>query len=79
MNDAENKTFVFPHLQWRHLIPALNAWAARALYTTARPIVTQFFGHGCINDLKTECSFDSQATSVIDVLGLLFTYCQWVF
>ena len=63
----------------RHLITALNTWAAQALYTTARPIVTQFFGHGCMIDLATERSFDSQATCVIDVLGLFFTYYQWVF
>ena len=29
-------------LQCRHLIPALNVWAARAKYTTARPISTHF-------------------------------------
>ena len=34
---------------------------------------------GCMNDLTTERSFDSQATCVIDVLGLFFTYYQWVF
>ena len=28
------------------------------------------FGHVCMNDLTTERSFDSQAMSVIDVLGL---------
>ena len=27
-------------------------------------------GHGCMNDLTTESSFDSQATWVINVLGL---------
>ena len=29
-----------------------------------------FFGHGCMANLITERSFDSQATWVIDVLGL---------
>ena len=28
--------------------------------------------HGCVDDLITVCSFDSQATWVIDVLGLIF-------
>ena len=42
------------HVQCRHLIPALNAWAVRASYTTARPIDTQFHGHGCMNYLKIE-------------------------
>ena len=39
---------------------------------TARPIVTQFLGHGCMNDLTTERSFDSQATCVIDAICLFF-------
>ena len=39
------------NLQCRHLIPALNVWAAvRAKYTTACPIATHFPGHGCMND-----------------------------
>ena len=34
------------------------------------PRYTQFPGHGCMDDLTTECSFDSQATyCVIAVLG----------
>ena len=37
-------------IQCGHLIPALNAWKARAKYTTACLITTQFPGHGCIND-----------------------------
>ena len=57
------------HLQCRHSIPALFA---RALYTAARPIATQFPWHGRMDDLTNERSFDSQATWVIDVLGLLF-------
>ena len=32
-----------------------------------------------MNDLTTERSFDLQATRVIYVLGLFFTYYQWVF
>ena len=36
------------------------------------PFATQFPGHGCIYDLTTELSFDSQATWVIDVFGFLF-------
>ena len=51
-----------PYLLCRHLIPALKARAARC------PVATQL---GCVDDLKTEHSFDSQATSVIDVLGFV--------
>ena len=40
------------------------------LYMTARPIVAQFPGHGCMDDLTTERRFDSEATCVTDVLGL---------
>ena len=54
--------------QYRHLIPALYAWAARASYTTARPIAIQFPKHGCMDDVSTERSFDSQATWFLDVL-----------
>ena len=39
-------------LQCRHLIPALNAWAALAKYKTTCPIATQFPWHGCMNDLQ---------------------------
>ena len=49
-----------PPLKYRHLIPALNAWAARAQYTTACLIATKFPGHGCI--------------FVIDVLVLFFQH-----
>ena len=59
-------------IQCQHLIPALNAWAARAEYTTAHPIATQFPGHGCMYDLTTERSFDSQAMWVINVFDFLF-------
>ena len=37
---------------------------------TALPIATLFPGHECMDDLTTECSPDSQAMWVIDVLGL---------
>ena len=67
-------------LQYQHLIPALNAWAARAQYTNASPIATQFPGHGRMNNLTTEFSFDSQATLVIDVIGLFFLHViHWCF
>ena len=46
---------------------------------TARPIATQIPGHGCMDDLTNECSFDPQATWVIDVLGLFLTCYLWVF
>ena len=49
-----NSFFGLNTVQCRHLIPALNAWAARAYYTTARPIATQFPGHGCMDDFATE-------------------------
>ena len=37
---------------------------------TARPIATQFRGHGSMNDLTTDHSFDSQASWVIGVFGI---------
>ena len=53
-------------LQCRYLIPALNAWAAGAYYTAARPIATSFPGHGfdhrSLADFTTERSFDLLAT-----------------
>ena len=48
------------NIQCRHLIPALNTWAARAEYTTARPIANQFPGHWCMDNLTTENSFISK-------------------
>ena len=59
-------------LQCQHLIPAQNAWAARAYYTTASPITTQCSRHGGMDDLTTERSFDLQATLVIYAFGLSF-------
>ena len=47
------------HVQYRHLIPALNAWEARVLNRTTRPIATQFPGHEFKCDLPTERSFES--------------------
>ena len=39
--------------------------------TTTRPIATQFSGHGCMYDLTTERSFDSQATwFIFDTLSI---------
>ena len=38
---------------------------------TARVIAAQFPGHGCMDDLATERSFDSQTTWVIDVFRLM--------
>ena len=57
-------------LQCRHLIPALNAWPARAWYTTTCSIATQFSGHGWT--LYNQSYFDVQATWVIDVFDWLF-------
>ena len=36
-----------PMVQYRQLIPTLNAWAVREKYTPARPIATHFSGHAC--------------------------------
>ena len=49
--------------------------------TTTRPIAIQFLGHGCMDDLTTGRSFESLATWVIDVLGLLLflTRIPWLF
>ena len=56
----------------------LNVWASQALCTTARPIATQFLGHGRM-DNPTERSFDSQAIWVFNVLGLFLLTCYpWV-
>ena len=46
------KVRVFLELQCRHLIPALNGWAARAKYMTTCSVATHFPGHGCMNDLQ---------------------------
>ena len=40
-------------IQWRHLIPALNAWAA-GHNTRPQPIDSQLSGHGCMDELITE-------------------------
>ena len=58
------------HVQCRHLISALNGWAARSWYATARPIATQFHGHGCTDDLTTKRSYIY--TWVFDRHGLCF-------
>ena len=65
-----DSSFLF--IQCWHLIPALNAWAARAWYTTVCPIATKFPGHGCMDDLWTERSLDLPTTWVIDVLDISF-------
>ena len=61
-------------MQCRHLIFALNALTARAYYTTAHPIASQFAGHGCMEYVTTERSFESQATCVFDMLGSFLRY-----
>ena len=67
-------------IQCRHLIAALNAWAAWAKYTTACPFGTQFPGHGCMYDLTTKRTFDSQTTWVIDMHGKNILKCySWKF
>ena len=48
-------------------VPTFNFCTKRA-----GPIATQLPGHGCIDDFITECSFDSQATWIMDGLGLFF-------
>ena len=60
------------HCLCRHLIPAPNAWAARAQCTTRRSIATLFSEHGCTDDLRNKRSIDLQATWGIDVLGIFF-------
>ena len=59
-------------MQCRHLIPALNTWAAQTWYTTARPIATQSPGLGCMDDLRTKRSFDSQTIGSLVCLPYLF-------
>ena len=58
-------------IQCQYLIPAFNARATRADYTTERLIATHFPGHRCMYDLTNERSLDSQGKWFIDVLGLL--------
>ena len=50
-NKTRNSSLLTYHVQCRHLIHALNTWAARAKYTTTCPIATRFPGHGCMNGL----------------------------
>ena len=38
---------------------------------TASPVAIHSPGHGCMDDLTTECSFDLQTRWVTDVLGML--------
>ena len=45
------------HTQCQHLIPALNAWTARH---NIRPHAQLPSVHGCMDELKTERSFDSK-------------------
>ena len=40
--------------------------------SSSHTIATHFLGHGCMDDLTTERSFDLQATRVIGILGLFF-------
>ena len=63
-------------IQCRHSIPALIVWAARAKYNTARPIATQFPGHGCMDDLTTERSLVLQA---LRVSFMCLAYCFYMF
>ena len=61
-------------LQYQYFMPALIAWAARAEYTTARPIATQFPGHGCMDDLTIERGVDLPAARAYIVsLGVCST------
>ena len=53
------------YIQCRHLSLALNTWADRTL--DCHPLLP-----GCIIDLTTGRSFDSQATRVIGVLCIFF-------
>ena len=53
-------------VQCRHSIPALNVWTMGMKYDHTPD------WHRCMDDLITGRGFDSQATHVNDVLGLLF-------
>ena len=59
---AECLRYVEIHVQCRHLIPALNAWAVRAYYTNESPIDTQFHTYGCMDFLKIKHSSHKQVT-----------------
>ena len=49
------------------------------VWAVAHLIPTKFPGHGCMDGLTTECSFDSRPTRVIDVFGLFLTCYPWLF
>ena len=70
----------YPHM---HVLYSLSGKCERAfhyldkhwrgrMHTTTRPIATTFQGHGCISDITNGHDVDSQATWVIDELGLFF-------
>ena len=67
-----NTPIIWRWVQCRHLILALDAWTARALYTTVRHPVFWAWMRPQVPDLTTDCGFDSQTTRVIVVLGLFF-------
>ena len=69
------------HVQYRHSIPALNAWAAGHDTRPRARLQSSFPGHGCMDDLINERCFDSKATWFINVFGLFYcflTFCSWV-
>ena len=62
-------------LQCRHIISALNTWAARAEYTTAR--LPPNWCNWCMDDLTTEKSSRLQVMWVIDVIILTCYHLFW--
>ena len=69
MNTASSYFVVFCQqlLQCQHLIPALNAYAARHNTQPHTQLRDSVLG---MDDLTTDCSFDLQATWVIDIFDI---------
>ena len=72
MRDPDNSSLEEP-LSVNGLIPALSMWAARDITRPHARLASSCLGMDespQVPDLIIECSFDSQATWVIDVLGV---------
>ena len=61
----------FCHIQCRHLITAINVWAAQ---TTIRLIVTQFPWQGCMDDLITKLALIRKLCESLMCLAYFLTF-----
>ena len=82
---AQSNVVPIQSLQWRHLISALIARAARAWYTWCMHahvwmIATQFPGHGSMDELNVALIHKLRRPSMwLAYFLLYFTYYSWVF